>query len=100
MSPGYTPNFLDDAKVTMGKKRKRIGVGKPTKIMFLSSCVRGGGAGWSLYYLLKHIDRNAVEPLVVIPTTGIFEKRFEDLGIQVVIPRGMPERAAQLREAV
>ena len=35
----------------------------PRRILFLSSCVRGGGAGWSLYYLLKHLDRERVEPL-------------------------------------
>ena len=26
------------------------------RVLFVSSCVRGGGAGWSLHYLLKHLD--------------------------------------------
>ena len=29
----------------------------PVRALFLSSCVLGGGAGWSLYYLIKHLDR-------------------------------------------
>src|SRR5215510_10771769 len=51
-------------------------VAKPLKTLFLSSCVRGGGAGYSLYYLLKHLDRGVIEPLVVVPDQGIFRERF------------------------
>ncbi len=67
------------------------------KIVFLSSCVRGGGAGWSLYYLIKHLNRNLFEPIVVIPEFGIFEKKYNDLKVKMVIAPKLPERTAQQR---
>lgn len=69
----------------------------PVRALFLSSCVRGGGAGWSLYYLLKHLDRNLVEPLVVVPDTGIFAERFAALNLRVQVAPLLPERTAQQR---
>jgi len=71
----------------------------PVRVMFLSSCVRGGGAGWSLYHLLAHLDRARVEPVVVVPTEGIFAERFAELGVRVVALPLMPERTAQQRFA-
>lgn len=69
------------------------------RILFISSCVRGGGAGWSLYYILKHLDRSRVDPLVVVPTQGIFRERFAELGVRVLeVPR-LPERASRQRFA-
>jgi glycosyltransferase involved in cell wall biosynthesis len=72
---------------------------RPAKILFLSSCVRGGGAGWSLYYLLKHLDRDRVDPIVVVPERGIFDRRFEALGVRVETPAGLPHRVRQQRFA-
>lgn len=72
----------------------------PLKVLFLSSCVRGGGAGYSLYYLLKHLDRDVIEPLVVVPDAGIFAERFAELGVEVVVPKRFPERTAQQRFGV
>ena len=70
----------------------------PVKVAFVSSCVRGAGSGWSLYYLLKYLDRQLIEPLVVTPTGGIFDKRFADLGLAVVTLERFPETPlAQLR---
>ena len=69
----------------------------PLKTLFLSSCVRGGGAGYSLYYLLKHLDRTLIDPLVVVPDQGIFRERFAELGLQVLTPGHFPERTAQQR---
>ena len=37
------------------------------------------GAGWSLYYLLKHLDRTQIDPLVAVPERGIFDRRFAEL---------------------
>lgn len=67
------------------------------RVLFLSSCVRGGGAGYSLYYLLKHLDRRRIDPIVVLPDTGIFAQRLADLGVRVVTPARFPERTAQQR---
>jgi glycosyltransferase involved in cell wall biosynthesis len=72
-------------------------VSKPLKTLFLSSCVRGGGAGYSLYYLLKHLDRSVIDPLVVVPDQGIFRERFAELDLEVLTPRHFPERTAQQR---
>jgi glycosyltransferase involved in cell wall biosynthesis len=74
-------------------------VRRPARVLFLSSCVRGGGAGYSLYYLLKYLDRTRIEPLVVVPDEGIFKERFAALGVRVVVPRHFPERTAQQRFA-
>ncbi len=70
---------------------------RPVRALFVSSCVRGGGAGWSLYYLLKHLDRSLVEPLVVVPAFGIFRQRFEALGVDVTVAQDLPERSAAQR---
>lgn len=67
------------------------------RILFLSSCVRGGGAGWSLYYLLKHLDRERIEPRVVVPDPGIFGERFDALDLQVLTPRWLPHRLLEQR---
>jgi glycosyltransferase involved in cell wall biosynthesis len=72
----------------------------PRRVLFLSSCVRGGGAGWSLYYLLKHLDRGRIEPRVVVPEQGIFGERFRALDLEVRTPRWLPHRLLEQRFAV
>lgn len=62
------------------------------KILFLSTCVRGGGAGWSLYTFLSRIDREKFEPLLAVPDAGIFRDRYAALGMEVLEVRSMPER--------
>ena len=64
----------------------------PLRVAFLSSCVRGGGAGWSLYYLLKYLDRDRIEPLVIVPERGVFDQRFEELGLEVLTPKRLHHR--------
>lgn len=70
------------------------------RTLFLSSCVRGGGAGWSLYYLLKHLDRSRFEPMVVVPSRGIFDARFQELGLRVEVPARLHDRMRQQRFGV
>ena len=72
---------------------------EPRRVLFLSSCVRGGGAGWSLYYLLKHLDRRTIDPLVVVPDRGIFGERFDALGVRVEAARWLPHRLLEQRFA-
>ena len=69
----------------------------PLRTLFLSSCVLGGGAGWSLYYLLKHLDRQRFDPIVVVPPGGIFDRRFAELDLRVEPAARLPHRTAQLR---
>jgi glycosyltransferase involved in cell wall biosynthesis len=72
----------------------------PRRVLFLSSCVRGGGAGWSLFYLLKHLDRDRIDPVVVVPEHGIFRERFEALDLEVQTARWLPHRVLEQRFAV
>lgn len=67
------------------------------RVAFLASCVRGGGAGWSLYYLIKHLDRSRIEPLVILPDRGIFGERYDALGVEVITPHIFPETRTALR---
>ncbi len=69
----------------------------PVRTLFLSSCVLGGGAGWSLYYLLRHLDRNRIDPLVVVPERGIFGSRFDALRLRVEPAARLHHRTAELR---
>jgi len=67
------------------------------RVAFLASCVRGGGAGWSLYYLIKHLDRSRIEPLIILPDRGIFGERYDALGVEILVPRVFPETRTALR---
>lgn len=69
----------------------------PLRTLLLSSCVLGGGAGWSFYYLLKHLDRSRFDPLVVVPERGIFGAKFDELGLRVHTADRLHHRTAQLR---
>ena len=71
------------AVVSAPTKTERRAEQRPLRILFISSCVLGGGAGWSFYYLLKHLDRELIDPLVVVPAAGIFEGAFNALGLRV-----------------
>jgi glycosyltransferase involved in cell wall biosynthesis len=50
-----------------------------------------------MYYLLKYLDRTRIDPLVVVPERGIFDGRFDDLGLHVTTPSWLPHRVRQLR---
>lgn len=76
-----------------------MAMGSPVKVLFLTSCVRGGGPGWSLFYLLKHLDRSAVDPTVVIPAAGVLAGRLESIGVRYRICPLLPERLYTLRFA-
>ncbi len=49
---------------------------RPTRVLFLSSCINGGGAGRSLTVYLNHEGEN-VEAHVVMPEPGVIEERIE-----------------------
>ena len=58
---------------------------KKRKVLFLSSCVSGGGAGRSLLTILQHCPDN-IEPWVVIPELAVVSKEFEKLANVVIEP--------------
>ncbi|MBI4553754.1 MAG: glycosyltransferase [Candidatus Latescibacteria bacterium] len=71
----------------------------PIKVLFLTGCVRGGGASWSLFYLLKYLDRSRVEPIVVLPTAGLLARRLETIQVRYRFCPDLPERLDMLRFA-
>ncbi|MCZ6778007.1 MAG: glycosyltransferase family 4 protein, partial [Acidobacteria bacterium] len=70
---------------------------KPVKALFLTACSGRGGAGRSLFYLLKHLDRGLVDPLVVMPTPGAIGQRLNDQGIKTICSRRLRERFPERR---
>ncbi len=70
---------------------------KPVKALFLTACSGRGGAGHSLFYLLKHLDRSLVEPLVVMPTPGAIGQRLNDQDIRTICSRRLRERFHERR---
>ena len=48
---------------------------RPVRVLFLNSCVSGGGAGRSLVAYLKH-DAGAIEPHIVMPEPGVIAQHL------------------------
>jgi glycosyltransferase involved in cell wall biosynthesis len=72
-------------------------VHRPIKALFLNACGGGGGAGRSLFYLLKHIDRALVEPLVVMPPSGPVIQWLESQGVRIISSSRLRERFHERR---
>ena len=68
-----------------------------TKVLFLTGCTGRGGAGNSLFYLLKHLDPAALEPLVVMPNEGVLKSRLEEIRVPYRIEPRLKERLAEMR---
>jgi glycosyltransferase involved in cell wall biosynthesis len=43
-----------------------------------------GGGQWSLYYLIKHLQKNTFHPIVLCPAEGELAKRMKGVGAEVV----------------
>ncbi|MGE0449618.1 MAG: glycosyltransferase family 4 protein [Vicinamibacterales bacterium] len=67
------------------------------RTLFLSSSALDGGAGWSMYYLIKHLDRRRFDPIVVLPEDGLFGDRYRAIGVPVVAPTRLPQRTSRMR---
>jgi glycosyltransferase involved in cell wall biosynthesis len=70
---------------------------KRIKVLFLTSCTGRGGSGNSLLYLLKHIDRSRIEPVVVMPKQGVIGKRLAAEGVRCVFQPRLRERLYEMR---
>jgi len=58
------------------------------KVAFISHSSAFEGAEQSLYCLLKHLDRDRFDPVVVLPSgTGLLFDRVKELGMDVVLVR-------------
>jgi len=47
-----------------------------SNVLFINHSVRDGGPGKSLFYILKFLDRNQVNPFVLIPKDDIFSENL------------------------
>jgi glycosyltransferase involved in cell wall biosynthesis len=75
----------------VGKGEKRV------KVLFLTGCTGRGGAGNSLFYLLKHLDPSVIEPLVVMPNEGVLKSKLVENRIRYRIEPRLKERLAEMR---
>ena len=64
-----------------------------TNVLFINHSVRDGGPGRSLFYILKYIDRDKVNPFVLVPKHDIFSESLESEGIfeNVIVDTRFPE---------
>jgi len=64
-----------------------------TNVLFINHSVRDGGPGRSLLYILKYIDRDKINPFVLIPKHDIFSESLKSEGIfeNVVVDPRFPE---------
>ena len=67
------------------------------KVLFLTSCTGRGGSGNSLFYLLKHIDRSRIEPVVVMPKRGVIGRRLTAQGVRCLVFPRLKERLYEMR---
>ena len=69
----------------------------PRRVLFVTACTGKGGAGNSLLLMLRHLDRDRIEPVVVMPNEGIIGGRLRALGIHTVLAPRLRERYSELR---
>ncbi|MDA0748409.1 MAG: glycosyltransferase family 4 protein [bacterium] len=70
---------------------------KPIRMLFLTACTGRGGAGNSLFYLLKYIDRSRIEPLVVMPSEGVIGEKLQEHKIPYLVAPRLKERFFEMR---
>ena len=66
---------------------------KKTNVLFINHSVRDGGPGRSLLYILRYIDREKINPFVLIPKHDIFSESLKSEGIfeNVIVDPRFPE---------
>ncbi len=69
------------------------------RVLFINHSVRDGGPGRSLFYLLKYLDKNRIDPYVLVPKDDVFSDmvREEGLGDKIIIERKFPENLQRPR---
>lgn len=58
---------------------------QPTRVLFLNSCIHGGGAGRSLIAYLGH-QASAIDPIVVLPAPGVVADQLKQVDKLVYMP--------------
>ncbi len=66
---------------------------KKTNVLFINHSVRDGGPGRSLLYILKYIDRDKINPFVLVPKHDIFSESLKSEGIfeNIIVDPRFPE---------
>ncbi|MCH7678284.1 glycosyltransferase family 4 protein, partial [candidate division KSB1 bacterium] len=69
------------------------------KVLFLNHSVRDGGPGKSLFYILKYLDREKLNPYVLVPKADVFSEKLKSEGIyeNIVIDKRFPENLKRPR---
>jgi glycosyltransferase involved in cell wall biosynthesis len=57
----------------------------PTRTAFVSLYTEMGGGEYGLFHLLEHLDRSAVDPVLLVNGRGPLTERVEALGIRVIV---------------
>ncbi len=55
------------------------------KILYISHTARTAGAEKCLLTLVRHLDREAFEPVVLLPVDGALRKELEECGVRTVV---------------
>ena len=66
---------------------------KKPNVLFVNHSVRDGGPGRSLFYILKHVDREKLTPFVLVPKHDVFSEELRAEGIfeNVIVDPRFPE---------
>lgn len=66
---------------------------RPLNVLFINHSVRDGGPGRSLFYILKYLNRERVNPFVLIPKDDIFSENLKREGKyqNIIIESRFPE---------
>ena len=73
----------------------------PAPVLFLDLEGGFGGSSRSMYYLVRHMDREAFVPVVVVRKAGPIVARYEELGVACRVMPGLPSfRPGERKQAV
>ncbi len=66
---------------------------KKANVLFINHSVRDGGPGRSLLYILKYINRDKINPFVLVPKHDIFSENLKSEGIfeNIIVDPRFPE---------
>ena len=66
---------------------------KPINVLFINHSVRDGGPGRSLFYIIKYLNREKINPFILIPKDDIFSENLKREGKynNVIIENKFPE---------
>ena len=72
---------------------------RPLNVLFINHSVRDGGPGRSLFYILKFLNRERINPFILIPKDDIFSENLKQEGIynNVIVETKFPENIFRQR---